>query len=210
MKITPLLLLAGGLCVGTYCQTPEPAAVPEAKLSWVDENDPALAELRQAGERTVDRIGGMMLNEVRRIVAAKGLEEATETVHLRSLEVPTPVPGKPRIVAIKRTSLRLRNPANAPDAADLAALEYFKKELGDGNRPPSSLMQRIETPGHPVEYRVYKPVAAMPDCLLCHGNKDSQLPGVQQSLERQFPEDKAVNYSEYDWRGMIRVTVAPP
>ena len=210
MKITPFLLLAGGLCVAAIGQAAEPTVVPETKLSWVDENDTAVADLRQSGERLIDRIGGMMLSEVRRVIANKGLEQAAEEVHLRNIELPTAVPGKPRILAIKRTSLRLRNPLNAPDEADLAALHYIQKELIDGNNPPRSLMQRIESAGKPVEYRVYKPIAVMPDCLLCHGSKEAQIPGLQQSLERQFPEDKAVNYNEYDWRGVIRVTVAAP
>ena len=213
MKTLSFLLLAGGLGVATACAAEPPAdpVVPvEAKLSWVDENDATLAELRSFGDHAIDRVGSIMLAEVRRVIATKGLENAAEEVHLRTLELPASQPGKPRITAIRRTSLRLRNPVNAPDPADVAALEYIKHELNEGNNLPASLMQRIEVAGRPVEYRVYKPIAVMPDCLLCHGAKDAQLPGVRNSLERQFPEDKAVDYSAYDWRGVIRVTVAPP
>lgn len=210
MKTSLFLLLAGGCWMAAVGIAADLPPAEGLKLSWVDENDTALAELRQLGDRTIDRIGGAMLSEVRRVISQKGLEAAAEEMHLRSMEPPAAAPGKPRIMAIKRTSLRLRSPANAPDLADQAALEYIRNELNDGNSPPRVLMQRIEAPGRTVEYRVYKPIAVMQDCLLCHGSKEAQLPGVRQSLERQFPEDKGLEYSLYDWRGVIRVTVAPP
>ncbi len=214
---TPLvtLALAAGLCAAPCLWAQDPAATPTPpgpKLSWIDESDSdaAVAEMRGVGDRTIDKIGGMMLTEVKRVIATKGLEEAVEVMHLRTMELPKPVPGKPQITAIRRTSLRLRNPMNAPDAADQAALVYILNELKDGNTPPRILMQKVEFPGQPVEYRVYKPIAVMPDCLLCHGSVDSQQPAVHDSLVRQFPEDKAVDYQAYDWRGVIRVSLRPP
>jgi hypothetical protein len=214
---TPLvtLALAAGLCAAPCLWAQDPATPPAPagpKLSWIDEsdNDAAVAEMRGVGDRTIDKIGGLMIAEVRRVLATKGLEEAVEIMHLRTLEPPKPVPGKPQVTAIRRTSLRLRNPANAPDTADRAALDYIRNELQEGNSPPRILMQKVEFPGQPVEYRVYKPIAVMPDCLLCHGSVESQQPAVKDSLVRQFPEDKAIDYNAYDWRGVIRVSLRPP
>jgi hypothetical protein len=205
------LVLAAGLCAVPGGRTQEPTPLPPGtKLSWIDENDATVADIRGVADRTIDKVGGMMLAEVHRVMATKGLEEAVETLHLRSLDVPKPMPGKPQITAIRRTSLRLRNPLNTPDVADQAALEFIRQELMDGNSPPRLLMQKVEIAGQPVEYRGYKPIAIMPDCLLCHGSVDSQQPAVRDSLVRQFPEDKAVNYNVADWRGVIRVSLRAP
>lgn len=180
------------------------------KMAWVDSDDASTSEIREFGSRLIDRIGGSLMTEVARTVAKSGLETAAEELHLQKLELPAPLPGKPKVTAIKRTSYRIRSPLNKPDAADQAALAFIRNELNEGNSPPRVLVQRVEAPGHPAEYRVYKPIALMPECLLCHGSADSIQPGVRLVIERRFPEDRALDYNAYDWRGVIRVSLAAP
>jgi len=209
MKITParllLLLLVSGLLRAAPL-TP----ITELKFTWVDPDDPAVAAIRQAGESAIQLVGNRLILEVNQVLAAKGAEEAIEVLHLKTLTLPPAGPGKPSITAVRRTSLKVRQPANAPDNADLAALMSIQKELMDGNNPPKLLLQRIEAAGTtPEEWRVYRPISVMSSCVVCHGPVDTLLPSVKAKLERLFPEDKAVNYAAYDWRGVIRVSVAP-
>ena len=70
-------------------------------------------------------------------------------------------------------------------------------------------MQKIEQPGQPVEWRVYRPIASTPACLACHGDPDKFRPGVKEALDRLYPHDKAVDYSAQEWRGVIRVSLTP-
>lgn len=180
------------------------------KFSWVENPDAALIGIRTLGERTIDRIGGAMITEVERILTTKGLDAAVEELHLKSLKLPKPTDGKPRVVAMKRTSLRIRNPDNAPDAADMAALQRIAETLGGDEPPPKVLFQKVETSDAQVEWRVYRPIAVTEHCLLCHGKGDALQPSVQSAVARHYPEDKAVNYSAYDWRGVIRVSITEP
>jgi hypothetical protein len=204
-RLLPLLFVAGLLRAAPL------APITELKFTWVDPDDPAVAAIRRSGESAIQLIGNKLILEVSQVLAAKGAEDAIDVLHLKTLVLPPAAPGKPAITAVRRTSLKVRQPANAPDNADLAALMSIQKELMDGNSPPKLLMQRIEADGTaPAEWRVYRPISVMSACIVCHGPVDSLLPSVKAKLERLYPEDKAVNYSVYDWRGVIRVSVAVP
>ncbi len=207
MKITPALLLP--LLLGAHLLGAEPEnPVPQLKFTWVDPSDASVAAIRQAGESTIQIVGNKLILEVNQALAAKGAEDAIDVMHLKSLPLPAAGAGKPQITAVKRTSLRVRNLVNAPDSADLAALMSIEKDLMDGNSPPKLLIQHVEASGlAPEEWRVYRPISVMSACIVCHGPADSLLPSVKAKLARLYPEDKALNYATYDWRGVIRVSI---
>jgi hypothetical protein len=208
MKTSLLLwILAGGALTCTAADLVRPNETP---ATWIDPTDPAITAIRQTGERLIDRVGHLMIYEVERTIADKGLAKAVETVHLKDLTLPKPEPGQPRVTAIRRTSLGLRNPANQPDAADQAALELINVALRDGNDVPSVLVQRLEHPGGSPEWRVYRPITTMPLCLKCHGPLEDLKPEVRSYLALKYPEDKATGYTAYKWRGLIRVSLAAP
>jgi hypothetical protein len=207
MKTVLCLVFACGLGAALLAQDP-PAT--ELKFSWADESDPVVADIARSGERLIDRIGGSLMMEVERMLGTQGLEAAVQELHLKHLNPPRPTEGKPRVTEIKRTSYRVRERRNAPDAADLAALEAIRTALNSGEQPPKVLVQKVERANAPLEFRVYRPISVSPNCLLCHGPAESLQPGVRNALERYYPEDKATEYSAYDWRGLIRVSYELP
>ncbi len=203
---TPLLFLL--LAVGPLaCLAADPVNPAATPVSWVDPSDPSVAAIRQTGERQIDRVGRMLVYEVERTVADKGPAMAVEMLHLKDLSLPKPEPGQPRITAIRHTSLKLRNPANQPDDADRMALDKINTTLRDGNEVPMVLILRLEPRGAPAEWRVYRPITTMPLCIKCHGPVDDLKPEVRAALARLYPEDKAVDYNAYNWRGVIRVSL---
>ncbi|MBI2497127.1 MAG: DUF3365 domain-containing protein [Opitutae bacterium] len=209
MKMIPaflfLPLLLGSSLLGAAPLTP----ITDLKFTWADPDDPAVAEIRQTGEYAIQHIGNRMILEVRQVLAAKGAEDGIDILHLKDLKLPQPAPGKPHVTSVRRTSLKVRHLANAPDNADLAALLSIQKDLMDGTSPPKVLVQHIAADGATAEeWRVYRPISVMSSCLVCHGPSDSLLPSVKAKLERLYPEDKAVNYTAYEWRGVIRVSVS--
>lgn len=56
-------------------------------------------------------------------------------------------------------------------------------------------------------YVFYKPIKiAMPACLKCHGNSDSDInAATMQKLQELYPEDLATGYSLNDFRGLWKV-----
>ncbi len=201
-----LLLLLGGSLAGLAVDT-SPTDVSQP-FTWIDPADPAAAAIRQTGEQLINRVGNLLIFEVERSIAEKGLVKSLDAMHLKTLVLPQPEPGRPRVMAIKRTSLALRSPANQPDAPDRAALDKINLALNEGAEVPLLLIQRLESANAPAEWRVYRPITTMPQCLKCHGPLESLLPEIRDYLTRQYPEDRAIGYAGYQWRGIIRVSLA--
>jgi hypothetical protein len=141
-------------------------------------------------------------------VAKSGAEKAIDVCHLKALPLTGEIiAGMPRITGVKRTSLRLRNPANAPDAAESLALARVEKDLASGILP-KVLVQRVDRAGEKTEWRVYRPVGVAQQCVTCHGPPESLAPGLRARLAERYPTDQATGYSVGQWRGLIRVSVA--
>ena len=171
-----------------------------AIYTFVDSADPAVAELAQYGYKVIEQIGGQLVGETTRELATKETHLAVSILHLKDLALPKPVAGKPTVTAVKRTSLMLRDPRNAPDGADTAALEKIHAQLMADQSPDKMLVLKTEMPGQPVEWRVYRPIASSKSCLACHGDPSKFGPGVKDALDRMYPEDKG--------RGLLRAGMA--
>jgi len=217
-----VLMAAGGFAVAQEKKQEEPAAVTylvdvsantTAKAeagTFVKVDDPEAAALAQFGAAYIERVGGMLVTEVNRELATKDVVDAIEAMHLKNFELPKQQPGQPKITAIKRTSSMLRDPANTPDAADKAALDKIYLQLMNNEMPDKVIVQKIALPGQPVEWRVSRPIATTQSCLACHGNPEKFEPAVRAVLARRYPEDKAVDYSRQEYRGVIRVSLQGP
>jgi hypothetical protein len=105
-------------------------------------------------------------------------------------------------VTIKRTSLKLRNPQNAPDATEKELLESLAAAHKAGGKLPQGV---TVFPSDPL--RFYKVITVEQTCLKCHGDSTTMSEAVRKELTATYPEDKAVAYKEGDFRGIISVTV---
>lgn len=179
-------------------------------FTWIDPADPTVLAIRESGERVMDRVGHTMVYEVERAVMEQGLSHAIAISHLKDLVLPRPEAGQPRITAIRHTSLILRNPANQPDQAEQAALEIINSAIHGGLDVPAILVQRLGPPNGPSEWRVYRAITTKPICLQCHGPLEELLPAVRSILNSKYPEDKAISYTAYQWRGVLRVSFEKP
>ena len=207
---SPLGAFVAAGCLVALCPVALRAAEPS--FEFLNPDDPAVAEVRRLGERVVDQAGSVLLAEVRRTLATNTPALAVAKLHLKDFKLPPAVPGKPAVTAVRRTSLRVRSEANAPDAADLAALRKIQRQLEDGESIAKLLVQKVSLPGQPAEWRVYRPLATPAQCLVCHGSKEELGAGVADNLKTFFPADQAVDYTPGSWRGLIRVSLSdsPP
>lgn len=182
---------------------------PQAGV-FVSIDDPQAAEMAQFGSSLIERIGTMLVNEINRELATREITDSIEVMHLKNLALPKPAPGKPKVTAIKRTSSMLRDPLNAPDAADRAALDKIHRQLMNNEAPDKIIVQKIAHPGEADEWRVYRPIATTQSCLACHGDPEKFKPEVRELLERLYPGDKAVDYRRQEYRGVLRVSLLAP
>ncbi len=105
---------------------------------------------------------------------------------------------------LKQTSLKLRNPANAPDEWEKKALEILQSSSGSKGVGFGEILETNEG----EIYRYIKPIYAERACLDCHGEKDKVKPAIKQFLERKYPSDQAFGYKEGDLRGGISIIIS--
>ncbi|MCF7804738.1 MAG: DUF3365 domain-containing protein [Candidatus Marinimicrobia bacterium] len=109
-------------------------------------------------------------------------------------------------IYVKRTTTRLRNPANAPDKFENLALKHFHEAATHTGELPSNYMQKIDS-GESVFYRYYKPMQVGGLCLNCHGQPENISDPVKNILKKHYPGDNATGYNAGDFRGVVSVTI---
>ena len=104
---------------------------------------------------------------------------------------------------VGRTSLQVRNPGNAPDAAARDVLLRFEQDLAAGAEAPLEQFER-----HPDgSARYLRTITTQPMCVVCHGQHLS--PEVAAAIARQYPQDRATGYAVGDLRGAFIVDWPP-
>lgn len=104
---------------------------------------------------------------------------------------------------VGRTSLKLRNPANAPDAWETRILRQFEEQRAKGGAPDSLVHAEIVEEGGEKHFRFMKaivmpPLEKMP-CLMCHG--EDLDPKTAAALDGLYPQDQARGYKAGQVRG---------
>ncbi len=104
---------------------------------------------------------------------------------------------------VGRTSLRVRNPANRPDAWERGVLEDFERRKARGEA-----VEALEAHASLAEdgRRVSRYMKAIPMgelCLACHG--ETLAPAVTAKLDALYPEDRARGFRAGDIRGAVTI-----
>jgi hypothetical protein len=104
---------------------------------------------------------------------------------------------------VARTSLKTRNPDNAPDAWESAVLKKFEERKAAGESPDTLVFAEVVDNGGKKEFRFMKAIIMPPadkmPCLKCHGTDID--PAVAAKLDALYPKDMARGYKAGDVRG---------
>ena len=107
--------------------------------------------------------------------------------------------------AIRRVSLKNRNPKATPDTWERAVLEDFDRRRAAGENPAMIEKAEIISEGDKRTLRYMKALPTQALCLNCHGGPDKIAAEVKARLTEIYPDDKAVGYSEGQIRGALTV-----
>jgi len=105
---------------------------------------------------------------------------------------------------IGRTALKLRNPANAPDAWERSVMEGFAAAMDKGVDP--AMLERYAFFANKNGGKTFRYMKAIPvgqPCLACHGS--NLAPAVQAALREHYPDDQATGFKLGDLRGAFTV-----
>ena len=105
---------------------------------------------------------------------------------------------------VGRTSLKPRNPENAPDAWERSVLETFEARKLAGEDPAKMEYYAVVREDGVSELRYMKAIPTAGLCLACHGEQLDSI--VKTRLETLYPEDQALGYRAGDIRGAFTIT----
>lgn len=107
-------------------------------------------------------------------------------------------------MSVGRTSLKLRNPANAPDDWETKQLHYLQEQ----SKVDSEDLEVFEiiTDDEGKWFRYMKAIPAGEVCLLCHG--DAVAEPLKNKIESLYPNDQATGYKKGELRGAFTVKQA--
>lgn len=204
-----LLLLLSGCDVGPAPQPPadeaaagepvagERAAGERAEPAYMDDST-AIA----IGSTAAGRLAGGLIGPLTAAVEADGPAGAIDFCSREALTLTTVIQDSIGGVDLKRTTLRPRNPANAPDPLERAVLEDLHALAARGEPLPDHVLQHVDG-----ATRFYRPLRVQPLCVRCHGPADQLDPAVAAILRERYPDDLATGYRDGDLRGVIRVEI---
>jgi len=107
--------------------------------------------------------------------------------------------------AIRRVSLKNRNPRAVPDAWERAVLEDFDRRAAAGEAPATLEKAEIVVVAGKQEYRYMRALPVQSLCLNCHGTPEQLTPAVGRKLKELYPDDKATGYKPGDIRGAMTI-----
>lgn len=193
MRTLPLLLaLVAAGCTGTReTVAPVQPAVDTAALA-------AEAEV------VAGQLGNRLKGELMTAMQAGGPLAAIDTCHLQARPV-TADTGAASGWQVGRTSLRLRNPANAPDRWEQSVLEDFAARIAAGESPAAlnaQMLTKTADGGH--EFRYVKAIVTQEPCTVCHGTAIAAP--IQARLRELYPDDRATGFSAGELRGAFTLS----
>jgi hypothetical protein len=156
------------------------------------------------GRESATALAGGLIQRLTAALQEGGAEHAVSFCSQEALSLTATIEqGLTDGIQLKRTSLKYRNPANAPDELETAAIEYFEDALANRHELPPYYVQRASR----SDFRYYQPLVVNDLCLQCHGPAETIAPEVRQAIETLYPNDLATGYTVGELRGLISVTV---
>jgi hypothetical protein len=203
--LRPLTLVTGLFMAACGGSSDTQAGADDAPTASTEAWTPSPAEIERAteiGRDAAGRLAGTLMQELSAQMAEGGPEAAIEFCSDEAMDLTHGVSSALGALDVKRTSTRVRNPENAPDALERAALSHFEAEIEAGSMPASWVQAAGDD-----ELRYYQPLVVNEMCAQCHGPADALQPAVRARLEALYPQDQAVGYAPGDFRGLIRVAI---
>lgn len=161
--------------------------------------EPHAAESRAVAKQFMQSLKG----ELQAAMQAGGPVIAIAVCHEKAPEIAEALSAE-KGWQVGRTSLKLRNPGNAPDAWEEKALKQFETRKVGGEDPKSlEYFEIVKTKDGKV-FRYMKAIPTAEVCLACHG--ENVAAPVAEKLQLLYPEDKATGYKAGDIRGAFTIT----
>lgn len=188
MKTSVYRILPGALSIALFA------------CASVTASDPLLQDSRDL----VREFGSTLQSELKRGLTEDGPAGAISICKDEAPQIASSL-SRQSGAKVRRTSLRYRNPANAPEPWEAEVLQQFElaSSTTDSASPPEYLAKADDG-----STRYMTLIRVGPVCLACHG--DSLAPEIAAKIEADYPHDRARGYAVGDVRGAFSVSWPAP
>ena len=169
--------------------------------------DDDLAARVGAGRAAIKSFAGALQEQLKSAMAAGGPTAAIEVCEIAAPAIAAEA-SEDRGWTIGRTSLKLRNPDNAPDQWELSVLRDFEARKAAGENPAGIDHAEFVVRGGKRTFRYMKAIGTRAVCTVCHGT--AIAPEVAAALDALYPEDRARGFEVGDIRGAFSITQPAP
>ena len=169
--------------------------------------DDDLAARVDASRAAIKSFAGTLQEQLKSAMAAGGPTAAIEVCKIAAPAIAAEA-SEDRGWTIGRTSLKLRNPANTPDAWELAVLRGFEARKAAGEDPAGIDHAEFVVREGKRTFRYMKAIGTRAVCTVCHGT--GIAPEVAAALDAFYPEDRARGFEVGDIRGAFSITQPAP
>ena len=178
------------------------ALVPQSSAAAPADVPPEVVASREAAQK----FGATLKEALQQAVQNGGPVNGIAVCHDKAGQIAADL-GQQLGMLVGRTSLQVRNPANAADNWELAVLKQFEARKAQGE--PADKLEFFAVIDDDQGQKTFRYMKAIPTaalCLNCHG--ETLSPEVDAKLKELYPNDQARGYKEGDLRGAF--TLAKP
>ena len=173
-----------------------------ALLAWGGAGAEDLGPRAAASKAAIAAFAGELKAELQSAMKAGGPVKAIAVCNERAPGIAARHSAA-RDLTLGRTSLKIRNPENAPDAWERAVLEDFERRRDAGEDSATLVRYEVVERGGRREFRLMKAIPTAEVCLACHGA--TIAPEVAARLDALYPGDRARGFAVGDLRGAFTV-----
>lgn len=194
-----LLVLTGCRCAADEERVALPP--PSAPVS-PSVDDPSLERAKRAAQA----FSGDLRSALQRAMQGGGPASAVEVCYAVAPAIAEEV-MRTHGVRLGRVALpdRNRNPQQAAQGWQLAALQEMQAAVAAGDRPEQQVLVRRDGLPEGVALRMVRGIATEEVCVTCHGGAIAAP--VREAIARRYPGDAATGFAVGDLRGALWVEV---
>ena len=165
--------------------------------------DAGLDAFAKESRAMVKEFAGQLKGELQSAIASGGPIEAIAVCNVKAPEIAADL-SEPGRWTIGRTSHKVRNPANAPDAWEAGVLEEFRQRAAAGESFERMEKAEVFEIGTGTVKRYMKAIPVGQVCLTCHGTDiDREL---RAEIDSHYPSDQATGFALGELRGAFTIT----
>lgn len=181
------------------------AILASAALAPASAADVDKAALAAEGKQAMMSFGKQLKGELQAAMKAGGPVNAIAVCHEKAVPIAESVSAESGW-SLGRSSHKLRNPANAPDAFEKATIEDFLARQKAGESADTLVRTAIVDTPAGQSFRMVKAIPTGEVCLTCHGSDIK--PEVAAKLDELYPGDAARGFSQGEMRGVFTLEKA--